>query len=36
MTAGTVMGGPAVRARLLAPVASFRDPMFPGLWVGML
>ncbi|HEV8652417.1 MAG TPA: CRISPR-associated protein Cas5 [Actinomycetes bacterium] len=29
-------GGPAVRARLLAPVASFRDPMFPGLQAGLL
>jgi CRISPR-associated Cas5-like protein len=29
-------GGPALRARLLAPVASFRDPMFPGLQAGLL
>jgi CRISPR-associated Cas5-like protein len=38
MTAGrvTLTGGPAVRARLLAPVASFRDPMFPGLQAGLL
>jgi CRISPR-associated Cas5-like protein len=38
MTVGTsaLAGGPALRARLLAPVASFRDPMFPGLQAGLL
>jgi CRISPR-associated Cas5-like protein len=37
MTAGATAlpGGPAVRARLLAPVVSFRDPMFPGLQAGL-
>jgi CRISPR-associated Cas5-like protein len=31
----TAEGRSAVRARLLAPVASFRDPMFPGLQAGL-
>jgi CRISPR-associated Cas5-like protein len=38
MTVGKIAlaGGSALRARLLAPVASFRDPMFPGLQAGLL
>jgi CRISPR-associated Cas5-like protein len=36
MTTLAATGGPVVRARLLAPVASFRDPMFPGLQAGLL
>jgi CRISPR-associated Cas5-like protein len=34
--ATALRGGSVVRARLLAPVASFRDPMFPGLQAGLL
>jgi CRISPR-associated Cas5-like protein len=38
VTADSILlaGGSAVRARLMAPVASFRDPMFPGLQAGLL